>query len=171
MATRIEKAFGASSEALLKMQADYDRSLARDKEPSLVVRSYVPSFMSIRAMQIEASSERQEARAELPVLLRRLIVSTGIELAKADWRFKRSTLAKVIGAQNLSKLNVATALEKARAERAERCALSADWVLEELRNESAHQHKCRDGPASPHKAAWNFQPPRRRPVRDRRARS
>ena len=41
--------------------------------------------------------------------------------------------AKVIGAQNLSKLNVATALEKARAERAERCALSADWVVEELR--------------------------------------
>jgi addiction module HigA family antidote len=85
MATRIEKAFGASSEALLKMQADYDRSLARDKEPALVVRSYVPSFMSIRAMQIEAWSERQEARAELPVFLRRLVVSTGIELAKADF--------------------------------------------------------------------------------------
>jgi addiction module HigA family antidote len=85
MATRIEKAFGASSEALLKMQADYDRSLARDKELALVVRSYVPSFMSIRAMQIEAWSERQEARAELAVLLRRLVVSTGIELAKTDF--------------------------------------------------------------------------------------
>src|SRR6266550_3007648 len=64
MATRIEKAFGASSEVLLKMQADYDRSLVRDKEPALAVRSYVPSFMGIKAMQIEAWSERQEARAE-----------------------------------------------------------------------------------------------------------
>jgi phage terminase small subunit len=39
----------------------------------------------------------------------------------------------VIGHQNLTKLNVAAAIEKARAERAERCALSADWVVEELR--------------------------------------
>jgi hypothetical protein len=36
------------------------------------------------------------------------------------------------GAQNLSKLNVAAALEKGRAERAERCALSADMVVDEL---------------------------------------
>ena len=85
MATRIEKAFGGTSEALLKMQADYDRSLARDKEPALAVRSYVPSFMSIKAVQIEAWSERQEARAEFAVLLRRLVVSTGKELAKKDF--------------------------------------------------------------------------------------
>jgi addiction module HigA family antidote len=85
MATRIEKAFGASSEGLLKMQADYDRSLARDKEPAIAVRSYVPSFMSIKAMQIEAWSERQEARAELAVLIRRLVVSTGAALSKADF--------------------------------------------------------------------------------------
>src|SRR5260370_1758548 len=65
MATRIEKTFGASSEGLLKMQADYDRSLALDREPAIAVRSYVPSFMSIKGMQIEAWSERQEARAEL----------------------------------------------------------------------------------------------------------
>ncbi|HEY1258899.1 MAG TPA: HigA family addiction module antitoxin, partial [Stellaceae bacterium] len=85
MATRIEKAFGASSEALLKMQAEYDRSLARDKEPMIAVRSYTPSFMSIKAMQIEAWAERQEARAELAALLRRLVVSTGGELSKADF--------------------------------------------------------------------------------------
>lgn len=85
MATRIEKAFGASGEALLKMQADYDRSLARDKEPAIAVRSYAPSFMSIKAMQIEAWAERQEARAELAAFLRRLVISTGLDLSKADF--------------------------------------------------------------------------------------
>ena len=85
MAARIEKAFGASADALLKMQADYDRSLVRDKEPAIAVRSYAPSFMSIKAMQIEAWAERQEARAELGAFLRRLVISTGVELSKADF--------------------------------------------------------------------------------------
>jgi addiction module HigA family antidote len=85
MATRIEKAFGANSEALLKMQADYDRSLARDRQPAIAVRSYAPSFISIKAMQIEAWSERQEARAELAVLVRRLVISTGAVISKADF--------------------------------------------------------------------------------------
>src|SRR5262245_47443189 len=54
MATRIEKAFGASSEDLLKMQAEYDRAIAREREPAIAVRSYAPSFLQIKAMQIEA---------------------------------------------------------------------------------------------------------------------
>jgi len=41
--------------------------------------------------------------------------------------------AAVIGAQNLIKLNVSAAIEKARAERAERSALNADMVVDELR--------------------------------------
>jgi addiction module HigA family antidote len=85
MASRIEKAFGAGGEALLKMQADYDRSLALEKEPAIVVRSYVPSFMGIKAMQIEAWSDRQETRAELAAFLRRLVVTTGAELSKVDF--------------------------------------------------------------------------------------
>ena len=85
MATRIEKAFGASSEELLEMQADYDRSLARDKEAAIAVRAYVPKFMNIKAAQIEAWSERHEARAELAALVRRLIVSTGDGLRKVDF--------------------------------------------------------------------------------------
>lgn len=85
MAMRIEKAFGASSEVLLKMQAEHDRSIARDREPAIAVRSYVPSFMGIKAMQIEAWSERQEARAELAVLIRRLVTSTGGALSKVDF--------------------------------------------------------------------------------------
>jgi hypothetical protein len=85
MAMRIQKAFGVSSEALLKMQAECDRSLAREKEPAIAVRSYVPSFLNIKAMQIEAWSERQEARAELAVLIRRLVTSTGRGLSNADF--------------------------------------------------------------------------------------
>jgi phage terminase small subunit len=41
--------------------------------------------------------------------------------------------AEAIGHENLRKPKISEKLEKARAERAERCALSADWVVEELR--------------------------------------
>jgi phage terminase small subunit len=41
--------------------------------------------------------------------------------------------AESIGHENLRKPKISEKLEKARAERAERCALSADWVVEELR--------------------------------------
>jgi phage terminase small subunit len=41
--------------------------------------------------------------------------------------------ARFIGAENLTKPNIAAALEKARAKRAERCELTADWVVDELR--------------------------------------
>ena len=85
MATRIEKAFGASSEALLKMQSDYNRSLERDSQAAIAVHAYAPKFMNIKAAQIEAWSERQEARAELAVLVRRLVVSTGDGLSKVDF--------------------------------------------------------------------------------------
>jgi phage terminase small subunit len=40
--------------------------------------------------------------------------------------------AESIGHENLRKPKISEKLEKARAERAERCALSADWVVEEL---------------------------------------
>ena len=85
MATRIEKTFGASSDKLLKMQADYERSLAYSKEAKLAVRTYVPSFMDIKAKQIEEWSESMMARAELAVLLRRLVISTGDRLTKVDF--------------------------------------------------------------------------------------
>jgi phage terminase small subunit len=41
--------------------------------------------------------------------------------------------AAVIGAQNLTKLNVAEAIEKAKAKRSKRAELTADWVIDELR--------------------------------------
>ena len=39
----------------------------------------------------------------------------------------------MIGAQNLRKLKVAEAIEKAQTKRAERVELTADWVIDELR--------------------------------------
>jgi addiction module HigA family antidote len=85
MAMRMQKAFGESGEALLKMQAAYDRSLARAREPEIAVRSYSPSFLDIKAIQIQAWADRIETRAELGALLRRLVASTGKDLTKVDF--------------------------------------------------------------------------------------
>jgi hypothetical protein len=41
--------------------------------------------------------------------------------------------AREIGHQNLTKLHIAAEIETARAKRAERCELTADWVADELR--------------------------------------
>jgi phage terminase small subunit len=41
--------------------------------------------------------------------------------------------ARVIGHENLTKPDIAAAIEKAMAERAERTELTADWVVDELR--------------------------------------
>ena len=41
--------------------------------------------------------------------------------------------ARVIGHENLIKPDIAAAIEKAMAERAERTRLTADWVIDELR--------------------------------------
>lgn len=86
MAMRFEKSFGVSSEKLLSMQAAHDQSLAREREPEIAVRTYAPNFRNIKARQIEAwASDRIEARAELPALLRRLVNSTGKGLSKVDF--------------------------------------------------------------------------------------
>src|SRR6266508_4766486 len=82
MAIRLEKAFGASSDELLKLQAAYDQGQARKRRDSIAVRTYAPSLRKITAVQIEAWSERQEARAEFPVLIRKLVASTGTGLTR-----------------------------------------------------------------------------------------
>ncbi|HVJ26903.1 MAG TPA: HigA family addiction module antitoxin [Vicinamibacterales bacterium] len=85
MAMRLEKTFGASSEQLLAMQAEFERAAALEREPAIAVRAYVPTFMSIKAMQIEAWSERLVGRSELAALLRRLVTSTGEGLLRVDF--------------------------------------------------------------------------------------
>ncbi len=85
MALRLEKAFGANAEALLRMQSDYDQAQTREQAKEIAVRAYVPSFLEIEARQISAWSEQIRARAELPALLRRLITSTGGNLSLVDF--------------------------------------------------------------------------------------
>ena len=52
----------------------------------VAVRRYVPNFLSIKARQIEGWAEGHlDARAHLPVLLRRLVHSTGDGLGRVDF--------------------------------------------------------------------------------------
>lgn len=86
MALRLEKAFGADRKQLLDMQAAYDRQQRSAGEKEVAVRAFVPSFLSIKARQIESWADSQlEARSLLPVFLRKLVHSTGHDLRRVDF--------------------------------------------------------------------------------------
>ena len=86
MAVRIEKAFGASQKELLQMQAAFDQNQTRIREQRVAVRTYVPSFLKITATDIEHWVDGNlEARSRLPVLLRKLVHSTGQGLSHVDF--------------------------------------------------------------------------------------
>lgn len=86
MAVRLEKAFGADRKRLLDMQAAYDQHRQRASEKEVAVRAFVPSFLTIKARQIKDWADSQiDARTHLPVLLRKLVNSTGIDLQKVDF--------------------------------------------------------------------------------------
>src|SRR5882724_6811340 len=86
MALRIEKAFGVSQKELLQMQARFVKSQNRTQEQGLAVRAYVPSFLKITARDIEQWVDGNlDARSRLPVLLRKLVHSTGQGLSHIDF--------------------------------------------------------------------------------------
>ena len=85
MALRIEKSFGQSSEELLRMQADYDKSQTEARAHEISVRTYAQSLMNIKAQQIADWSQKIEARSLLAALLRHLVNSTGLKLTKVDF--------------------------------------------------------------------------------------
>jgi addiction module HigA family antidote len=86
MALRIEKVFGASQEELLQTQAKFDESQTRTQEQGLAVRAYVPSFLKITARDIEQWVDGNlDARSRLPVLLRKLVHSTGQGVSHVDF--------------------------------------------------------------------------------------
>src|SRR5258706_8129486 len=86
MAVRLEKTFGVSQQELLQMQARYDQYLARTDDPNIAVRAYVPSFRTITARDIEQwVNANIAARTRLPVLLRKLVHSTGQDLSHVDF--------------------------------------------------------------------------------------
>ncbi|HEY4215827.1 MAG TPA: helix-turn-helix domain-containing protein [Gemmatimonadaceae bacterium] len=86
MAARLEKAFGADQRQLLDAQAAFERKQQDKEQKAIPVRAYVPSLLTIKAAQIENWAQSNlEARQHLPVLLRRLIHSTGHELRHVDF--------------------------------------------------------------------------------------
>lgn len=86
MALRLGKAFGASQEELLRLQAKFDQHDMRARAPDIAVGAYVPSFLTIKARDIEQWAERHlEARSLLAVLLRKLVHSTGEKLSHVDF--------------------------------------------------------------------------------------
>jgi addiction module HigA family antidote len=86
MAARLERSFRADSRVLLEMQDQVNRATRGDSEKTLAVRRYVPGFLTIRAAQInEWPNNNLHARDQLPVLLRRLIHSTGEDLRHVDF--------------------------------------------------------------------------------------
>lgn len=86
MAVRLEKSFGVDRQKLLDIQAEFDRYNRQGEEKSIAARTYVPSFLTIKAGQIEDWAEKNiAARHLLAVLLRKLIHSTGDELRQVDF--------------------------------------------------------------------------------------
>ena len=86
MAVRLEKTFGADRQKLLDLQATFDRHKQRGREKFIAARTYVPSFLSIKARHIQEWAENShDARRLLAVLLRKLVHSTGRELRHVDF--------------------------------------------------------------------------------------
>lgn len=86
MAVRLEKAFGADGQKLLDRQAVFGRHGRSGGDKVVAVRAYVPPFLTIKAAQIHDWAENNiEARQLLPVLLRKLVHSTGLELRHVDF--------------------------------------------------------------------------------------
>ena len=87
MALRLKTAFGADPDELFRIQAASQRDARREEEREMAVRPYVPPFLAtIKTAQIDAwADQNEEARSRLPVLVRRLIRSTGRELRRVDF--------------------------------------------------------------------------------------
>ncbi len=86
MAVKLEKSFGADRQKLLDLQAAFDRHDRRGQEKAVTAHAYVPSFLTIKARQIEEWADGNiAARQTLAVLLRKLIHSTGHELRQVDF--------------------------------------------------------------------------------------
>ncbi len=86
MALRLKTAFGADPEEIFRVQAESQSGRRREEERAMAVRTYVPPFLTIKASQIDAwADQSEEARSRLPVLVRRLIRSTGRDLRQLDF--------------------------------------------------------------------------------------
>ncbi len=85
MAMRMEQAFGVSRHELIDMQAAYDACNVKNKSMTVVTKSYVPTFLQIKANDIEEWAKIYKARSRLSVFLRTLVNSTGYKLEKVEF--------------------------------------------------------------------------------------
>ena len=86
MAAKLAKVFGADKEKLLEHQAKFDHTGQLENERANTTHVFVPAFLTITAREIHAWAESNiKARHLLPVLLRKLIHSTGHELRQVDF--------------------------------------------------------------------------------------
>ena len=87
MALRLEQAFGEDHQKLLRVQSEAHRERRSEEAKSVAVHAYAPPFLNITAQEIAnwATGNNKEAQHQLPVLLRRLINSTGRELHRVDF--------------------------------------------------------------------------------------
>ena len=85
MAAKMEQTFGVPHHELLDRQTAYDRSLRHETERDGSARVYVPSFMEIKALQIERWADSIDTRHLLAVLLRKLVNTTGSGLQCVDF--------------------------------------------------------------------------------------
>ena len=81
-----KKRYKEVMQELAKLQAQFEQDQQRSQSSALAVGAYVPSFLKITARDIEQWADGNlEARSQLPVLLRRLVNSTGQELSLVDF--------------------------------------------------------------------------------------
>ncbi|QUL57059.1 helix-turn-helix domain-containing protein [Paenibacillus tritici] len=108
LALRLEKSLGVSSDYLLEIQALYDKRNDTCTNDVNLISPVVPSFLTIKARQIENWAEQYiEARSLLPVLLRKLVHSTGKGLTKVDFPGYDNSQRK--GSDGFIQSNIATA--------------------------------------------------------------
>ena len=86
MVLRLEGTFGADRTKLLEFQAAADRDRRSVEDRAVAIGTYAPMFLTITARQLaEWAAGNIQAREHLPVLLRRLIHSSGRELRVVDF--------------------------------------------------------------------------------------
>ena len=84
MALRLERTFGTDREKLLEIQKRYEH-YQNAVQSSIITGTHAPNLITIKANDIENWSNRIESRSELAVLLRQLVLSTGIRLTRIDF--------------------------------------------------------------------------------------
>ena len=86
MAFRFKKTFGVDMTELLEFQVNAESETKKKEHRGVSVNPYVPSFLAIKAGQIEDWGTKSiDARNQLPVLVRRLVQATGRDLQQVDF--------------------------------------------------------------------------------------